>query len=194
VRFTADQIRKIIREEMTGHQEPSLGRKARLSSDSLDDQLDSLFIKFESESIKTEAIRSLFNLMFEAPEDEEKEEEDLEAGEAPAPGEEEPAEQPSSVGSEERDEEVSGEPGRPPLDMDQFTHRVVRLIENYDSLLDIRTVILNRAANYVLENYDEAAVGDFEDTLEIDHGLSLDPKDNEQETPMAIGAGPAGGA
>ena len=83
MRFTADQIRKIIREEMTGHQEPSLGRKARLSSDSLDDQLDSLFIKFESESIKTEAIRSLFNLMFEAPEDEEKEEEDLEAGEAP---------------------------------------------------------------------------------------------------------------
>ena len=75
MRFTADQIRKIIREEMTGHQEPSLGRKARLSSDSLDDQLDSLFIKFESESIKTEAIRSLFNLMFEAPEDEEKEEE-----------------------------------------------------------------------------------------------------------------------
>ncbi len=193
MRFTANQIRKIIREEMTGHQEPSLGRKSRLSSDSLDDQIDSLFIKFESESVKTESVRSLFNLMFEAPEDEE-EEDALDPGEEEAPQEEEPAEPPSSVGSEERDEEVSGEPGKPPLDMDQFTHRVVRLIENYDSLLDIRTVILNRAANYVLENYDEAAVGDFEDTLEIDHGLSLDPKDSDEETPMAIGAGPAGGA
>ena len=192
MRFTAVQIRKIIREEITGHQEPSLGRKSRLSSDSLDDQIDSLFIKFESESDKNESVKSLFNLMFEAPEDEE--EEELDPGEAESPEEEQPPEPPSSVGSEERDEEVSGEPGRPPLDMDQFTQRVVRLIENYDSLLDIRTVILNRAANYVLENYDEAAVGDFEDTLEIDHGLSLDPQDNEQETPMAIGAGPAGGA
>ena len=192
MRFTAVQIRKLIREEVTGHQEPSLGRKSRLSSDSLDDQIDSLFIKFESESIKNEGISSLFNLMFEAPEDED-DDEDLNPGEVEAPDEEEPNEPPSSIGSEERDEEVSGEPGRPPLDMDQFTQRVIRLIENYDSLLDIRTVILNRAANYIHENYDEAAVGDFEDTLEIDHGLSLDPEDNEQETPMAIGAGPAGG-
>ena len=71
MRFTAVQIRKIIREEITGHQEPSLGRKSRLSSDSLDDQIDSLFIKFESESVKNESVKSLFNLMFEAPEDEE---------------------------------------------------------------------------------------------------------------------------
>jgi len=187
VRFTKDELRQIIREEM----EAVTDRKTRLSVDSLDDQIDSLLIKFESESVKTESVsgRQLFRMLFEAPEDEDEEElpPDLEE-----PGEVE-TKDPSSVGSEERDEEWAGEPGKPPLDMDQFTHRVVRLLENYDSLLDVRTVILNRAKNYVLENYDESAVSDFEDTLEVDHGISLDPRDNEAETPVAVGAGPAGG-
>jgi len=179
VRITTEHIRRIIKEEIMAATDP----KTRLSKSSVDDQIDSLFIKFEKEAIKAEGrVRSLAQLMFEAPEDEEE------------VVEEEPAEdaEPTSVGSEERDEEWSAEPQTPPIDMDQFVRRVVRLLENYDSLLDIPTVIVQRAQNYILENYDEAAAQDFESSLEEDHGISLNPKDNTTDTPAAVGAGPGG--
>lgn len=171
MRFTEREIRRIIREEI----DAIIDQRTRLSTESVDDQIDSLLIKFESESIKTESrARRSIRLMFEEPEGEK-------------------GEGPSAVGSEERDEEWSGEPNKPPIDIDRFAHRVVRLMENYNSLLDVRTVILNRSKNYIRENYDDFAVLKFEDTLEVDHGISLNPRDNEEERPVSVGAGPVGG-
>jgi hypothetical protein len=195
MKLTTEYIRQLIKEEIDTATEP----KTRLSMTSIDDQIDSLFIKFEKESIKEEPdgeepaeeepveesrrIRSLAQLMFEAPEDDEEAE----------PAEEAPAdEEPTSVGSEERDEEWSAEPQKPPIDMDQFVQRIVRLVENYNSLLDIPTVIVQRAENYIQVNYDDAAAQDFSDKLEMNHGISLNPKDNATDTPAAIGAGPGG--
>lgn len=170
--LTAKLIRKIILEEM----EAQLDEKLRLPADSVDDQIDALLIKFESESIKTEsATRSLSALLFEAPEDDDEE-------------------GPSAVGSEERDQELSAEPIKPPVEIDQFTKKVVRLLENYESLLDIKTVIINRARNYLIENYDEAAADALEDTLDTDYGISLDPPDNDPARPIAVGAAAKVGA
>lgn len=165
--LTTKLIRQMILEEL----EAQLDEKLRLPADSVDDQIDALLIKFESESIKTESVSlSLSKLLFEAPEDEEEEE------------------GPSAVGSEERDQELSAEPVKPPVEIDQFTKKLVRLLENYESLLDIKTVIINRAKNYLIENYDEAAADALEDTLDTDYGISLDPPDNEAERPIAVGA------
>jgi len=182
MKLTTKLIRRIIKEEMAS----TTDAKTRLSTTSVDDQIDSLFIGYEKTSIKTERrIRSLAQLMFEAPEDEEPVDEE--------PADEEPAdEEPTSVGSDERDEEWSAEPKRPPIDIDQFVLHVVRLVENYNSLLDIPTVIVQRAQNYIDVNYDEAAAQDFQDKLETNHGISLNPKDNTTDTPAAIGAGPGG--
>jgi len=181
VRLTAEKLRKLIVEEV----EASLDSHTRLSTESVDNQIDSLLIKFESESLKQEARSfSLSSLMLEQGEEEEEPTEML------PPDEDDTG---STVDSSEREEEWGVEGGKPPLDVDQYTQRVVRLVEHYDSLLDIKTVILNRAKNYVLENYDEAAVSKYEETLEVDHGLSLDPRDNEPEEKIAVGAGPIGG-
>ena len=170
--LTTKLIRKIILEEM----EAQLDEKLRLPADSVDDQIDALLIKFESESIKTEsATRSLSALLFEAPEDDDEE-------------------GPSAVGSEERDQELSAEPIKPPVEIDQFTKKVVRLLENYESLLDIKTVIINRARNYLIENYDEAAADALEDTLDTDYGISLNPPDNDPARPIAVGAAAKVGA
>ena len=170
--LTAKLIRKIILEEM----EAQLDEKLRLPADSVDDQIDALLIKFESESIKAEsATRSLAALLFEAPEDDDEE-------------------GPSAVGSEERDQELSAEPIKPPVEIDQFTKKVVRLLENYESLLDIKTVIINRARNYLIENYDEAAADALEDTLDTDYGISLNPPDNDPARPIAVGAAAKVGA
>ena len=170
--LTAKLIRKIILEEM----EAQLDEKLRLPADSVDDQIDALLIKFESESIKTESVtRSLSALLFEAPEDDDEE-------------------GPSAVGSEERDQELSAEPIKPPVEIDQFTKKVVRLLENYESLLDIKTVIINRARNYLIENYDEAAADALEDTLDTDYGISLNPPDNDPARPIAVGAAAKVGA
>jgi len=165
VSLTTKLIRQMILEEL----EAQLDEKLRLPADSVDDQIDALLIKFESESIKTESVSlSLSKLLFEAPEDEE--------------------EGPTAVGSEERDQEVSAEPAKPPVEIDQFTKKIVRLLENYESLLDIKTVIINRTRNYLIENYDEAAADAFEETLDVDYGISLNPPDNESERPIAVGA------
>ena len=185
MKLTTKLIRQIIKEEMAS----ATDAKTRLSTTSVDDQIDSLFIGYEKTSIKTERrIRSLAQLMFEAP-DEEEEEEPVEDA---AVEEEAVDEEPTSVGSDERDEEWSAEPNRPPIDIDQFVLHVVRLVENYDSLLDIPTVIVQRAQNYIDVNYDEAAAQDFQDKLETNHGISLNPRDNTTDTPAAIGAGPGG--
>ena len=165
--LTTKLIRQMILEEL----EAQLDEKLRLPADSVDDQIDALLIKFESESIKTESVSlSLSKLLFEAPEDEDEEE------------------GPTAVGSEERDQEVSAEPAKPPVEIDQFTKKIVRLLENYESLLDIKTVIINRTRNYLIENYDEAAADAFEETLDVDYGISLNPPDNDSERPIAVGA------
>ena len=84
--------------------------------------------------------------------------------------------------------------------MDKFTQSVVRLTKNYQSLLDIKTVIINRAKNYLLENYGEKHVEKYIDILNTDFNFDVKRFDIEEvEDDVfsgeagAIGAGQSGG-
>jgi len=87
------------------------------------------------------------------------------------------------------------------IDVEIFADSVVRLIDNYDSLLEIRDTISKRAVNFLNENYDAATVQAFKDVLLEQYDIAVGKSqvsDNEkfQAPPAdrASGSGGGGGA
>ena len=137
--------------------------RARPAKDSIDDQVDALLLRYESSSIRKEVTlkESLQNLdlKFLIEQEEELEEPaDVEpAGDAPADAPEgEVPEEPDPSGSDDmKVTEPADEPETPDLDIDMFTMRVVRLVNNYQNLLRIEEAVINRAKSFLDENYGE---------------------------------------
>lgn len=182
----------------------------RLSDDSVDDQIDSYFIAYEERAIKASAeteetedeiifeslnnqsLRYLFEQEEEEVPEEEPAEEEDDAGEA-APAEESEVEDPT--GSEEMDAESAPEPMKlPSMDVDKFAKSVVRLAKNPQRLLEIEQVIINRAKNYLVDNYNEEYVAKFVETLREQFGYDLEEFEREaaSEDVFGVGANPAG--
>lgn len=65
------------------------------------------------------------------------------------------------------------------LDVEKFANDVVRLIQNYDSLLEIRSTLLRRATTFLEKTYDDEVMKAFEDTLRDDHGMEAG-KDSDE--------------
>lgn len=130
-KIISEEARKIISEEKEAEEEPG--------EDSIDSQIDSYFSDYESKSksVKKNESKSLLSfmkkLLREAEEDEEKkdDEEDEEKGEEDKDKDEEP----KKLTSDD-------------INLESFANDVVRLIENYDSLLEVRNTILRRAVNF----------------------------------------------
>tara|TARA_Y100000310_G_scaffold203479_1_gene203727 strand:- start:11788 stop:12462 length:675 start_codon:yes stop_codon:yes gene_type:complete len=181
----------------------------RLENDSADDQIDSFILKFEKDSIDSDDSESqslnesLQNLSlrvlleqeeeevedepaFEAAEETEPAEVDVEAEEEVGPDDPEPAD------SADTDAEPAEALPKPPLDVDAFTKRVARLAMNHQTLLDIKTVIVNRAANFLKENYDDEHAQEMKDILDEQFDFDLDGGKEIPEAPFAVGANPLG--
>ena len=164
-------------------------QKARPAADSVDDQIDALILRYESASIKeekaveiNESLRKL-NLKFLLEQDDEPPaEEDPPPAEEPAAdaapaddaGADESEEQ-NPAGSEDMSvTEPASDQNTPDLDVDKFAKRTVRLVNNYKNLLNIEEAIINRAKNFLDENYGEVFVNEFLETLSTKYGLDLD--------------------
>ena len=87
----------------------------------------------------------------------------------------------------------------PAMDVHFFAKEVARLIHNYDNLLDIPSVIVNRALNMLAENYDNTTINTFKEILSENFDIELLMLDQTFETsdedlghsaPAAMGAGP----
>ena len=83
------------------------------------------------------------------------------------------------------------------LDVDSFTADVARLVKNYDNLLDIEGMLINKSKAFLSDRYGEEVVGSFIDKLESQHDIeepaSGDPiPDTALSTPLAVGAGASG--
>lgn len=78
------------------------------------------------------------------------------------------------------------------IDLKSFAADVARLVKNYDTLLDMKSIILNRAFSYILSKYGKETEKALKDVLEQDHRLvSNEPiagEDDEPEVPVAVGA------
>ena len=174
----------------TGSQDARVGNRTRLAKDSVDDQIDALLIKYESESmLEEQKAYSLEKLIFEAEDDEEAEEV------------EDDEEAVGAVGSEKIDVTAAAEEEQPDIDIDRFSASVARLILNYKKLLNIESVILNRVKNFFKENkYDQSYTDRFLDIL--DSQFDIKAVDNqidyynanppEHDAPYSVGAYDAG--
>ena len=79
------------------------------------------------------------------------------------------------------------------LDLDSFASDVARLVKNYDNLLDIEGMLVNKSKSFLIDRYGEEAASEFIDKLETQHDIeepkSGDPiPDTDLQTPLAVGA------
>lgn len=143
--------------------------------DSLDSQLDRYFSDYESEAKNSKneglSLRSITKRLLEEEGDDDGEDEDS-----------------------EEEEKLSTED----LDIKSFVSSVMRLVDNYDNLLEINNTILRRAANFIGKVYDETTVQAFKDELIESYGVEIGKskleKEDEFEAPKAGAAGPMGGS
>ena len=199
IKIRVGDLKKILREQLMWEaEENDAAVKAGLvdeegedGEDSLDAQVDKFFMDYENEaqSMKAEGKdwrRTVKRLLGEAEDDEEGTDE-------PTDDAEEPADDTEGVDSPDS-------PDKPSVDdinVESFVSSVVRLVENYDNLLEIKNTILRRAANFLAKNYDNAVVEQFKDKLEESHGIEIgksqrDHEDEEFAAPKAGAAGPFG--
>jgi len=88
----------------------------------------------------------------------------------------------------------------PKINLNDFTRSVARLINNYDALLNPRSIILNRVEEYVRSNYDERTAKMFIQIMERNYGLHPTNTEytstaggGEYPTPYSFNAGGEGG-
>lgn len=185
MRRTQQHRRRHLREEedkvsvtdkMTG--------STRLSLDSVDDQIDSYIIKFEAEAADaaesdTEAImealkfRSMLGLLYEQDDTPT----DLFSGE-PAPADSAKEEPPAPEDSAEMKADLEPAPlVKTAIDIDLFTKKLVRLVMNNKRMLDVESVIINRAILFLKKNYSQDYVDRMKEVLETQFDFNMDDQD-----------------
>jgi hypothetical protein len=175
---------------------------AELKEWSLDQAVDKFFVQYERESIPTSEMyenvkyRNLSDIIVEQEE--------------PPPAEEPGGDM--DLGGLEGDLDLSLTPdtstpadgGKPPvmqtpkINLQDFARNVARLTNNVQSLIDLKTVILNRAEKYIQNNYDEITAKELMSILERSYDLSpvnttsSSQSDEKYPQPRTGVTGPAG--
>lgn len=178
-RIGLERLRRLISEEARRVLVEAKEEEEKESEDSLDSQVDSYLASYESEAknVKKEGrdFRSFVRrFLMEAGEDEEKDEE----------------------GDEEKEpEKLTADD----INIESFSDNVVRLIDNYDSLLEVRNTILRRAVNFLIKSYEKDVADAFREDVAERHGLEIGKSKSELEDeeflpPPASGAGASPGA
>lgn len=113
-------------------------------------------------------------------------------------------------GAEGMEDEVGGgaPPGGPPvvntpkINLNDFSRSIARMVNNFDALLNPKTVIINRVEAYLKSNYNERTAKQFMQIMERNYGINVTsveyPEDNNDfPTPYAgtavMSAGGGGG-
>lgn len=84
------------------------------------------------------------------------------------------------------------------INVENFVNNVMRLIENYDVLLEVRNTILRRAVNFLMDGYEPDVVSNFKESLLDIHGIEIgksqfEAEDEKYQAPPADRAGPSPG-
>jgi hypothetical protein len=156
---------------------------------SLDQAIDGYFVRYEKESIPmSQVYESLDDLTEdllseqtppaddteEPPVDEEAPMDDAGATDDPMAGLDAGGGEEASGGGAAPDTTTStGMPvsSTPQIDLNAFTQAVARLVGNYQSLIDPKTLILNRAEAFIKNNYDEKTAQEMMEVLDVTYDL-----------------------
>jgi len=94
--------------------------------------------------------------------------------------------------------EGDGETNTPPLDVGTFAMEIMRVVKNFDTLLDIPTVIINKSKSYIEQKYDKKTAESFIELLNNEYDITLgkegiEPKSDYEIMPhIGVGARAAG--
>ena len=64
-----------------------------------------------------------------------------------------------------------------PMDIDLFTKKLVRLVMNNKRMLDVESVIINRAILFLKKNYSQEYVDRLKEVLETQFDFNMDKED-----------------
>lgn len=87
----------------------------------------------------------------------------------------------------------------PQINLQDFARAVARLVGNFNSLVDVKSILLNRANEYIKNNYDERTSKELTEILETDYDLmpsdtsSSSYEEDDTPNPRAGITGPVGG-
>jgi hypothetical protein len=177
-------------------------------NDSVDEQIDKYLSQYESESktvTESKFFKSLVQRLLREKDGEEEEDPlaDLggedEEGEDEEGGEEGEEEGGDDAAEEEPEEEEEAAPEKltsEDIDLSGFANSVSRLVENSDSLLELKNTIIRRSISYIGKVYDKNAVDEFKEILSSEFGLEpgMTKRDKEERfmAPPAERAGAEG--
>jgi len=82
----------------------------------------------------------------------------------------------------------------PLIDIDTFASEVARLVKNYENLLDMESLLIDKASSFISDKYGEETAERFLDSLESKHSLNLEKETEQESAPLAVGALPGGAA
>lgn len=80
----------------------------------------------------------------------------------------------------------------PQINLNEFSRSIARLVNNYNALLNPRTIILNRVEAYLRNNYNETTAKYFMQIMERNYGLnvtSIEYPEDKNEFPTTYGVG-----
>jgi len=181
VKIRVGELRKILR-EASGGKNVGLGRLLAeesdspahaegASGDSLDSQVDRYFMQYEGEAKKGKLEgynwRSLVRQIVSEAEGDE-------AGTDTPDAAPMPAGEPPKLSSDD-------------IDIESFVNNVVRLIENYDNLLEVQNTILRRSLKFIEKSYDDETVEAVKDVFRDDHGMVSGESSREVSADMYPG-------
>lgn len=175
---------------------------------SLDQLVDKYLVRYEREAIPAEGpvgpppsetqitekhsnVRQLISFLLEQ-----------EAPEPPAeepPAEEPPAADAGAAPTDAPADEAGGAApsetpvmNTPKINLNDFSRSIARLVNNYDALLNPKTIILNRAAEYIRVNYNDLTAKQFLSIMEQNYGVhatNTDPTDDDSDFPTPYSGG-----
>lgn len=184
---------------------------------SLDRAVDRYLIRYEKESIPTvdayeaemfeSKLPNYKNVLFEALNEADKEDDNTESDtEAPDAGGEldnfktDLKDNETDVGSavdigsaptKKTEQEKQNIAVSPQINLQEFAKNVARLVNNYETLINPKEVILNRVENYIMTNYDQRTAQELMNILDTNYSLKTNVRsdENEQEVPTSYQAG-----
>jgi hypothetical protein len=168
---TLKDLARLLREAEGEEKKPELEK----GEDSLDTQVDKFLSSYEEEAKNSKNEGFNYGMIarrfiFEADEDKE-----------------------DDKAPEEKTEKLTGDD----LNMQSFVTDVMRLVDNYDNLLEIRNTLLRRAANRLAKNYEPDVLAAFKEVLLESYGVEIGQSESEKadeyQAPKAGAAGPMGG-
>lgn len=175
VRMTIAQLREYVNSPINEGDE-DLDIK---DEDSLDVQVDSYLTQYESEAKKSKTEGRDFRTLVKRFLTEE---------------------EGDDVPSIDAKDQSGDKKGIDEFDVGSYVSSVIRLIENYDSLIEVRSTLARRARNFIAKQYDSNVLQRFDSIIRQEHGIvpgkTHDDVEREESSPPyaanASGPSPAG--